>query len=212
MKNSASVLALLAGTVCIAMLAAGCRSRANDTVKNVAFISTPDEATVFINGKNCGLTPHEALLDRNGFYEVRFSKPGFFDENRVIEPKRGADGVSDIVGRVEVTLVRVSADALTVRERRSGGNATDGSVEGTGADAAMSPAARELFSRERPTDFTERLLLEDELKDLLRRGAISREEYDALRDRFCPEDEPATQAGNAAGATVEKNGETRADF
>ena len=82
-----------AAVFCATLLfAGGCRSYNDEVWKTVDFASTPDRATLFINGENCGLTPRTARLSRSLSYEVRFSKPGYFDENRRIEPSGAEEG------------------------------------------------------------------------------------------------------------------------
>lgn len=202
-------ITLCAALALAAALFSGCRSRGDEAWKNVRFVSSPDEATVFINGKNCGLTPRTTQLRRDTAYEVRFSKPGFFDENCSIVPAIGENGVPDIVGRVEVSLTRITADTSAARERERRGNAETSAGTADGAGALTSPAAIEFSRKAFPSDFTERLLLESELKTLAQSGAISAEEYEALRRRFSAGTNGEEQGGKTpdfADAENEKNG------
>lgn len=202
--SEAFKITLFAAFAFVAVLATGCRSRGEDVWKNVRFISEPDEATVFINGKNCGLTPRTAQLRRDSAYEVRFSKPGFFDENCSIVPAVGESGAPDIVGRIEVSLTRITADASVSRGRDMRGNVAENAESGGRADELSSPAAIAFSRRARPSDFTERLLLESELEDLVQSGQISGREHEVLRRRLFS---AAEQGEDTLGVPDEKKRE-----
>lgn len=194
-----------------AALVSGCRSRGDEVWKNVRFVSSPSEATVFINGKNCGLTPRTTQLRRDTAYEVRFSKPGFFDENCSIVPVIGENGVPDIVGRVDVALTRITADASAARERERRGNTEVPAGTAVGAGTLASPAAVEFSRKAHPADFTERLLLESELKNLAQSGAISATEYEALRRRFSAGTNGEEQGGKTPDFPDAENGKNGDD-
>ena len=170
-----------------------CHSSGNSAWKNVEFISFPENATVFINGRNCGLTPRTERLSRRGSYEVRFSKPGYFDENFVLEAFQGDDGLLDILDNVEVSLVKITPETLALRERleRERSEQAAASVAGTppqeaavesGSGEGMSPAARAFGSRPKPTDFTDFRLQEKALKRLFQRREITESEYNTLHE------------------------------
>lgn len=181
----------------------GCRSYNDSAWKTVDFVSSPDRATVFINGKHCGQTPRTERLSRYGTYDVRFSKPGYFDEDFLLEPTNDADGKPDLLGRVEVELVRVTPEALASRERppsAADGNAAEAAAgtsaaAGNAAEAAAgtsaaagengaSPAAVEFSKREKPVNFTDFRLQEKALRGLLMRGEITESEYRALHEKL----------------------------
>ena len=170
-----------------------CHSNSSSAWKDVEFVSSPENATVFINGRNCGLTPRTERLSRRGSYEVRFSKPGYFDENFVLEAFQGDDGLSDILSNVEVSLVKITPESLALRERleRERSEQAAASLAGTppqepvvesSADGAMSPAARAFSARPKPTDFTDFRLQEKALKRLFQRREITEAEYNTLHE------------------------------
>lgn len=158
------------------------------------FNSVPGEATVFINGKNCGLTPRTERLSKRGSYEVRFSKPGYFDENFVLESFEDDNGLPDILDSVDVALIKITPETLALRERLERERAEAAAAAGTpSADAApevaaagdnngMSPAAREFAARAKPTDFTDFRLQEKALKRLFLRREITEAEYNSLHE------------------------------
>ncbi|MGN0860690.1 MAG: PEGA domain-containing protein [Candidatus Spyradosoma sp.] len=169
----------------------GCRSYNDKAWKTVDFVSVPERATLFINGKNCGLTPRTERLSRYGSYEVRFSKPGYFDEDCRLEPFEEEDGSFDILDRVEVELLKISPETLALRERLERGEsagAAEARAELAAAEAekteGMSLAAVEFSKREKPTDFTDFRLQEKALKRLLGRGEITEEEYRSLHEKL----------------------------
>ena len=185
------VLGLLA---CLSALFSACRSAGDSVWKEVDFVSTPEGATVFINGKNCGITPRTELLSRLGNYTVRFSKPGFFDEDIILESFMNENGQADILERVELSLVKITPESLALRERGAQSSAevaatvpadaADGNAPAVAPSASggMSPAAREFAARAKPTDFTDFRLQEKMLKRLFQRKEISEEEYRALHE------------------------------
>ncbi|MBP3302093.1 MAG: PEGA domain-containing protein [Opitutales bacterium] len=159
------------------------------------FNSVPGEATVFINGKNCGLTPRTERLSKHGSYEVRFSKPGYFDENFVLESFEDDNGFPDILDSVDVALVKITPETLAQRERLERERAEAAAVAGTASAGAaapensygednsgMSPAAREFAARAKPTDFTDFRLQEKALKRLFQRREITETEYNSLHE------------------------------
>ncbi len=184
---------LFAGLVCVFFC--GCRSYNASVWKTVDFNSVPGEATVFINGKNCGLTPRTERLSKRGSYEVRFSKPGYFDENFVLASFEDDNGLPDILDSVDVALIKITPEALSLRERLVRERAEAGVVAGTPSagsvasevavaeeDNGMSPAAREFASRAKPTDFTDFRLQEKALKRLFLRREITEAEYNSLHE------------------------------
>ena len=183
---------LLAGFVCA--LFCGCRSYNASVWKTVDFNSVPGEATVFINGKNCGLTPRTERLSKHGSYEVRFSKPGYFDENFVLESFEDDNGLPDILDSVDVTLVKITPETLALRERLERERAEAAAAVAAPSEEAaapqvvaednsgMSPAAREFAARAKPTDFTDFRLQEKALKRLFQSREITEAEYDSLHE------------------------------
>jgi len=154
--------------VCLfATLVAACVSTDGNAKKNVDFISTPDEATVFINGENRGLTPLRLRLSNDSSYSVRFSKPGFFDEDFLVEPTANARGNAELADRVEVAL-----------------------QEATGTSAVS-----EISSRQPPADFTEFRLREKEIGELFQQGKISTEERTALLEKLRADYDKASNTG-----------------
>lgn len=158
------------------------------------FNSVPGEATVFINGKNCGLTPRTERLSKHGSYEVRFSKPGYFDENFVLESFEDDNGLPDILDSVDVTLVKITPETLALRERLERERAEAAAAVAAPSEEAaapqvvaednsgMSPAAREFAARAKPTDFTDFRLQEKALKRLFQSREITEAEYDSLHE------------------------------
>ena len=188
-----------AAVFCATLLfAGGCRSYNDEVWKTVDFASTPDRATLFINGENCGLTPRTARLSRSLSYEVRFSKPGYFDENRRIEPSGAEEGAPDLPDSVIVELTKITPEALAARERRlreqqaadapqtePGGEGVPAtSAENASAQGGVSPAAAEFARSPKPANFTDFRLQEKALKDLLLRGKITEDEYRALHEKL----------------------------
>lgn len=179
---------------CLCVFFSACRSSGDSVWKEVEFSSEPQGATIFINGKNCGTTPRTELLSRLGYYSVRFSKPGFFDEDVVLESFTDEHGRADILESVELSLVKITPESLALRERESqnaslvedagvaaekqsaGGN----DVPASGAE--MSPAAREFSLRAKPTDFTDFRLQEKILKRLYQQKKITDDEYHTLHE------------------------------
>lgn len=171
-------------------LLCGCRTYNDSVWKTVDFNSVPGEATVFINGKNCGMTPRTERLSKRGNYEVRFSKPGYFDEDFVLASFSDDRGMPDILDSVEIDLVKITPETLALREQL----ARDRMPAGTQEEAApaevvaeaptpgLSPAAREFAARPKPTDFTDFRLQEKALKRLFLRGEITEAEYNTLHE------------------------------
>lgn len=177
MKNTFSK-SLARGVVGLSVLAAtACVSDDGIVKKDVDFISNPDEATVFINGENYGLTPLRVSLPVDGSYSVRFSKPGFFDEEFLVEPTTDARGNANLARRVEISLRR----------------------------AADEPAAAEISSRSTPVDFTEFRLREKEIRDLLQNGKISEEEGLALLEKLRADYDSFLNAGTPQSSSSKKN-------
>lgn len=185
-------LCVVAAVFCFCLCA--CRSYNDRIWKKVDFASSPAGATVFINGKNCGLTPRTERLSTLGSYRVRFSKPGYFDEDIVLESFKGEDGYSDILDSVELDLVKITPETLAQRERlaqealRTGGELSAGTPVPSEQDASgespagASPAAIEFAKRAKPTDFTDFRLQEKALKRLFMRGEITEKEYHSLHE------------------------------
>ncbi|MBQ6704558.1 MAG: PEGA domain-containing protein [Opitutales bacterium] len=186
---------LFAGFVCA--LFCGCRSYNDSVWKTVDFNSVPGDATVFINGKNCGLTPRTERLSKRGSYDVRFSKPGYFDENFVLESFEDDNGLPDILDSIDVALIKITPETLALRERLERERAEAATVVATGTPEAdstapevaateensgMSPAAREFAARAKPTDFTDFRLQEKALKRLFQRREITEAEYNSLHE------------------------------
>lgn len=179
---------------CLCVFFSACRSSGDSVWKEVEFTSEPQGATIFINGKNCGTTPRTELLSRLGYYSVRFSKPGFFDEDVVLESFTDENGRADILESVELSLVKITPENLALRERESQGAAVAGScvpvaekqavaenaVPVSGAE--MSPAAKEFSLRAKPTDFTDFRLQEKILKRLYQQKKITEDEYHTLHE------------------------------
>jgi len=160
--------------ICLfAALAAACVSSDGNAKKNVDFISTPDEATVFINGENRGLTPLRLRLSNDGSYSVRFSKPGFFDEDFLVEPTINARGNAELADCVEVAL----------------------------REATGTTAVSEISSRQPPADFTEFRLREKEIDELFQQGKISADELDALLEKLRADYDNASRTGTAISPT-----------
>lgn len=188
-------LCLIFAATCV--LFSACRSYNASVWRTVDFVSAPEGATLFINGKNCGLTPRTERLAKSGNYEVRFSKPGYFDEDVVLESFVAEDGRPDILDSVDVALVKITPESLSLRERlerertaqsesdQNSGNATPQPVVAVTPEneaSSMSPAAKEFASRPKPTDFTDFRLQEKALKRLFRRGEITEAEYNSLHE------------------------------
>lgn len=166
-----------------------CRSYNDRLWKTVDFVSTPDQATVFIDGKNCGLTPTTLRLSRSRSYEVRFSKPGFFDEDCLLETFTREDGSKDILDSIEIALVKITPESVAERERLARERATDGTGAGTSASArgnaeGPSPAAVEFSKLGKPSNFTEFRLREKTLKRLLSSGEITEDEFRKLHEEL----------------------------
>lgn len=175
----------------VCLLANGCRSYNDSAWKTVDFVSVPERATLFINGKNCGLTPRTERLSRSGTYDVRFSKPGYFDEDCLMESIIGEDGLPDILDRLEVELVKITPETLAAREREASGaeksNVPTAVSESAGTPppaAGMSAAAVEFSKREKPTNFTDFRLQEKALRRLLLNGEITESEYRAIHEKL----------------------------
>lgn len=176
-----------AGIFLLCLNFVGCQTSTNHDWKRVEFISEPERATVFINGKNCGLTPHSELLSRSGSYDVRFSIPGYFDGTCSLVSYINDEGRPDISNRIELALEKITPEALAEREMTLAPKpapATEkkegASEKGTGA----SPAAVEFAQRPTPTDFTDFRLQEKALRRLLKNGSITHEEYCTLHEKL----------------------------
>lgn len=183
MKKNLQKLPLAGICICFCALI-GCRAHdGNAAWKTVEFVSEPDRATLFINGRNCGLTPRAERLDRSASCEVRFSKPGYFDEDRElvpVVPRAGAP--ADIPDRLEVTLVKITPESAAARA--SAGTPAGDDSRGN----SMSPAAAEFSAQGAPANFTELRLREEALDRLFRRGEITEDErrslLEALHDAY----------------------------
>lgn len=178
---------LLALAFCGFLFLVGCRSYNDREWTTVDFVSAPERATVFINGKNCGLTPRTERLSRSGSYEVKFSKPGYFDADFRLESFEGADGLPNLLDRVEVELLKISPETLALRERLARGESAEARADLAAAakkTEGMSHAAVEFSKREKPTDFTDFRLQEKALRRLLQRGEITEDEYRSLHENL----------------------------
>ncbi len=185
MAKSLSKLFVLA--FCGLFFLVGCRSYNDRAWTTVDFVSEPERATLFINGKNCGLTPRTERLARAGSYEVKFSKPGYFDADYRLESFEGKDGLPTISESVDVKLVKISPEALAERERLARGGSADANGNVAPEQKSpenMSPAAAEFSKREKPTDFTDFRLQEKALRRLLQRGEITEDEYRSLHENL----------------------------
>lgn len=168
----------LAGLCVFLCALTGCRAHDDGAaLKTVEFVSEPDRASLFINGRNCGLTPMSARLDRGGSYEVRFSKPGYFDEDRVLAPVARRPGApADIPDRLEAALLKITPETAAARASSAG---TPASAVPRG-NGGMSAAAAEFAAQDVPANFTELRLREETLDRLFRRGEITAEERGLL--------------------------------
>lgn len=183
MRNFLKKSFFLGGCLAFCWAVSGCRSVGNDDLKQVDFVSDPESATVFINGKNCGLTPLSESLSRAGSYDVRFSLPGYFDETLTIIPRQNEEGIFDIPDRVEVVLRKISPGALQDAGTRSVEIKTEKAdlLSGT---KTMSPAAVNFLNRPTPANFAELRLEEGVLRQLLERCSITEEEFRILTARL----------------------------
>ncbi len=180
----------MAFVACVAVIPSlsGCRSYNDHVWRTVSFVTEPDRATIFINGKNCGITPGKERMDRRGTYEIRFSKPGYFDEVVVLESFTNSDGAPDILDSVEVQLEKVTPEGLAARERllsQGEKEATPLPVVPATEQGAMSPAAIAFEKQEKPINFTDFRLREKELLRLFNAGKITQEEYKKLHNDLC---------------------------
>lgn len=179
-----AILKIVAGVVCCAsvFLFSACGHYNDRAWKTVDFESSPDRATVFINGRNCGLTPLTERLSRSGSYSVRFSKPGFFDETSDIESFVDENGRADIVERVSVTLREAVAEA----ENPAAVPATEttASAAAPASEKSALTPAQEFSALPAPTDFTDFRLREKDLKNLLQNGKITETEYETLHEQL----------------------------
>lgn len=186
-KNLFRFLCFSVCGIVVATLFGACRSYNDRAWRSVEFVSDPPRATLFVNGKNCGLTPREEILDRRGNYEVRFSKPGYFDETVVIASFVGADELPDIVDKIDIRLEKITPDALSARERPASPEKSENApakAVSAGTPAGMSPAAAEFSKREKPVNFTDFRLQEKILLRLLENGEISQEEHRTLHEEL----------------------------
>ncbi len=182
-----SFLKLFALAFCGFFFLVGCRSYNDRAWTTVDFVSEPERATLFINGRNCGLTPRTERLACAGSYEVKFSKPGYFDSDCRLESFEGSDGLPKLSDRVEVKLVKISPETLALRERLANGNPADAPAVPAAEQpdtGKMSPAAVEFSAREKPTNFTDFRLQEKALRSMLQRGEITKAEYHALHEKL----------------------------
>lgn len=179
LRNSLSSLAALS----LALMLGGCQSYNDRAWKTVEFVSSPERATVFINGKNCGLTPRQERLSCTHSYDVRFSLPGYFDETCTLEPFMTEDGQWDLLERMEVTLLEITPEMMALREKLDRENAPKTSGAEPAKPAKIS-AAEEFLALEPPVNFTEFRLREKMLKNLLNRGEITQEEYNDIHEKL----------------------------
>lgn len=156
------------------MLLFGCHTSEKGAFRRVDFFSEPERATVFINGRNSGLTPLSVQLERSKSFDVRFSRPGYFDGFCVVEPCLG-EGNGNISTRVELVLERITQDAL-FKKRES---------VISGEEKSEIDSDKVAFLMEStPTNFADFLLKEKELFRLFKNGVISDAEFRTIRERL----------------------------
>lgn len=178
-RNTFLCLAILPSVLALV----SCRSYNDQAWKTVEFISSPERATVFINGKNCGLTPREERLSCAHSYEVRFSLPGYFDETCTLEPFMTEDGTLDITDRIEVGLAEITPEMVAIRENLER-QATPKKDDTDSSKSTKISPAEEFLALSAPINFTEFRLREKMLKELLRRGEITQKEYSDIHEKL----------------------------
>jgi hypothetical protein len=107
MTRNAYVIFIIALSLSILV---GCGAILKGTKEGVHFTSSPDGATVIVNGVERGTTPLKLSLAAKETYTITFRKPGFEDKTVVIENHAQAGW---IVLDVLFGLVPVVVDAAT---------------------------------------------------------------------------------------------------